>query len=102
MANHEKSTQNQTQSSVYAQAEKAELLDVIEQKEKRIKVLEEYLRLARVKRFTPSSEQWDGQACLFDEAELAADVEGNETLKIETPPKPKKKTGRNTHTATAF
>ncbi|WP_246540050.1 hypothetical protein [sulfur-oxidizing endosymbiont of Gigantopelta aegis] len=57
------------------------MLSVIEQKNQRIKILEEALRLARSKRFAPSSEKSDGQERLFDEAEQAADDEGSLNLK---------------------
>ena len=43
-------------------------------KEKRIKILEEALRLQKIKRFTPSSEKTNpDQFLLFDEAELVTD-----------------------------
>ncbi|WP_198265130.1 hypothetical protein [sulfur-oxidizing endosymbiont of Gigantopelta aegis] len=57
------------------------MLSVIEQKNHRIKILEEALCLARSKRFAPSSEKSDGQERLFDEAEQAADDEGLLNLK---------------------
>ncbi|WP_198264909.1 transposase [sulfur-oxidizing endosymbiont of Gigantopelta aegis] len=69
------------------------MLSVIEQKNHRIKILEEALRLARSKRFAPSSEKSDGQERLFDEAEQAADDEGLPEPKT-TSPKKKEKTGR--------
>ncbi len=43
---------------------------VIEQQSVRIKILEEYLRLARQKRFGSSSEKHPGQEEIFNEAEL--------------------------------
>ncbi len=48
---------------------------VIYEQQKRIALLEEYLRLARVQRFGQSSEKSPHQGELFDEAELEADVE---------------------------
>ena len=45
---------------------------VIAQQKQRIKLLEEYLRLARQKHFGRSSEQHSGQGEIFNEAELAA------------------------------
>ena len=106
-----KSPQNNTQSSDYLQADKDELLDVIEQKsqlltlkDKRIKVLEESLRLARLKRFGRSSEQSDDQAYLFDEVEQILDEqpEAEEILSESTAPIPtkkKQKTGRKPFSA---
>jgi transposase len=56
--------------------------EVIMSLKQRIQVLEEALRLSRIKRFTPSSEQSE-QTSLFDEAELestiALDATANET-----------------------
>ncbi len=100
MQNKAETTQKETDSSVFLQADKRELLDVIEQnyqlisqQKSRIKILEEALRLSRCKRFAPSSEKSDGQERLFDEAEQAADgdipPEPQTTL-----PKKKEKTGR--------
>jgi len=48
---------------------------VINEQQKRIALLEEYLRLAKVQRFGQSSEKNPNQGELFDEAELEADVE---------------------------
>jgi len=45
--------------------------DVIAQQKQRIKLLEEYLRLARQKQFGRSSEKNPGQGEIFNEAELA-------------------------------
>lgn len=57
-------TKNEENLSAFLYADKAKLLNVIEQKsvvisqqERRISILEEGLRLARIKRFTPSSEK---------------------------------------------
>ena len=66
-------------------AEKSEVIEqkslVIAQQKKRIEMLEEYLRLARHKRFGPSSETHPGQGEIFNEAELAAcDDAGEEPL----------------------
>ena len=44
--------------------------DVIHEQQKRIRLLEEYLRLAEVQRFCASSEKLPCQSDLFDEAEL--------------------------------
>ncbi|WP_198264906.1 transposase [sulfur-oxidizing endosymbiont of Gigantopelta aegis] len=66
------------------------MLSVIEQKNHRIKILEEALRLARSKRFAPSSEKSDGQERLFDEAEQAADDEGLPEPKTTSPKKKEK------------
>ncbi len=62
--------------STVSQADKDELLGIIEQnarvisrQESRIKIPEEALRLARHKRFAPGSEQSHAQEYLFDEAE---------------------------------
>ena len=48
--------------------------EVISQQKKRIDILEEALRLSKIKRFAPSSEQ-SQQTSLFDEAENEADTE---------------------------
>ena len=45
---------------------------IIREQEKRIALIEEYLRLARIRRFGASSEKIPGQGDLFDEAELEA------------------------------
>jgi len=50
---------------------------LIEQKDHRIKILEEALILSRVKRFAPSSEQSNGQMSLFDEAEVDSDIDSS-------------------------
>ncbi|MCK5814284.1 MAG: hypothetical protein KAH03_08495, partial [Cocleimonas sp.] len=42
--------------------------EVISKQKKHIAILEEALRLSKIKRFAPSSEQ-SQQTCLFDEAE---------------------------------
>jgi len=82
--------------------------DVISEQKKRIQILEEALRLTKVKRFSPSSEQ-STQTSLFDEAEAeatidfdqanAADDEAGEIIVEEasretSPTETKKKTGR--------
>jgi len=84
--------------------------EVISTQKKHIVLLEEALRLSKVKRFTPSSEQ-SLQTSLFDEAENETDAEeGEPDVELEqeveaetsaddednteTKPKPKKKTGR--------
>jgi len=79
--------------------------DVIVSLKKRIQILEEALRLAKIKRFAPSSEQ-TGQASLFDDAEVEATinfetatdetVDDEECDEVETPEasQPKLKTGR--------
>ena len=73
---------------------------VIQQKDARIRMLEEFLRLEKQKRFARSSEQCPGQHTLFNEAEFihcAAEQEAVEpsegpAFPDETPPK--KKPGR--------
>ena len=62
--------------SAYSGTKKASLLDIIQQKDslieqqkRQIETLKEALILSRVKRFSRSSEQSDGQYSLFDEAE---------------------------------
>ena len=99
MQNTAEQTKNNDPLSAFLQADKGELLDVIgnnfqviSQQESRIKILEEALRLARHKRFAPSSEQ-SGQAHLFDEAEQEVIDEPCEP-KPEQPKKNKAKTGR--------
>ena len=83
--------------------------EVIVSLKKRIQILEEALRLAKIKRFAPSSEQ-TGQASLFDDAEVEATINfekaTDETVddvdfidecdEVETPEasQPKPKTGR--------
>jgi len=64
MQNTAEQTKNNDPLSAFLQADKGELLEVIEQKsqviskqQRRIKILEEALRQARHKRFAPSSEQ---------------------------------------------
>ena len=48
--------------------------EVIASLKQRIELLEEALRLSKIKRFAPSSEQ-SGQMSLFDDAEVEATVE---------------------------
>jgi hypothetical protein len=48
--------------------------EVIASLKQRIQILEEALRLSKVKRFAPSSEH-SGQMTLFDDAEVEASVE---------------------------
>ena len=61
-------------------AEKSDVIEkksqVIAEQKKRIEVLEEYLRLARHKRFGASSEKNPDQGEIFNEAELAACDDG--------------------------
>jgi len=57
--------------------------------EKRLLILEEALRLSKIKRFAPSSEQ-SLQYSLFDEPELESDSEAPETDEPVTTPKPRK------------
>lgn len=94
MQNKVESTQKETDSSAFLQADKSELLDVISQQKSRIKILEEALRLSRSKRFAPSSEKSDGQERLFDEAEQEADDELLPEIQPTPTPKKKAKTGR--------
>jgi transposase len=56
--------------------------EVISQQNKRIAILEEALRLSKIKRFAPSSEQ-SQQTSLFDEAENETDFDHNEELELE-------------------
>lgn len=69
---------------------------LIELQDKRIKMLEDYLRLAKQKQFGKSSEKHPGQGELFNEAELTAAVD--ETVNSEETDcankKPHKKRGR--------
>ena len=69
---------------------------VIEAQQKRIAMLEEYLRLARQKQFGRSSEAAPGQGELFNEAELIADEdeEQRDSKEVDTGNRPKKKPGR--------
>ena len=55
---------------------------VISAQKKRIAILEEALRLSKINRFAPSSEQ-SQQTSLFDEAENEANVDSNEALELE-------------------
>ena len=70
---------------------------VISEQKKRILILEEALRLSKIKRFAPSSEQ-SQQYSLFDEAEVesseADDSSEEEDSDAVTPTKKKKKPGR--------
>jgi len=75
--------------------------DVISEQKKRILLLEEALRLTKVQRFSPSSEQ-STQTSLFDEAEAETTIDfdqANDETALENEEntgasKPKKKTGR--------
>ncbi len=72
--------------------------EVISAQKKRIAILEEALRLSKIKRFAPSSEQCH-QHSLFDEAEVEAesDAEQSDDEDVEATAEtaePKKKTGR--------
>jgi len=53
--------------------------EVISKQKKHIAILEEALRLSKIKRFAPSSEQ-SQQISLFDEAESEANSDGDEAL----------------------
>lgn len=53
--------------------------EVISKQKKHIAVLEEMIRLSKIKRFAPSSEQ-SQQTSLFDEAENEANSDGDEAL----------------------
>lgn len=68
--------------------------EVISEQKKRIAILEEALRLSKIKRFAPSSEK-SNQQSLFDEAEVCAEQAVGDELNNE-PEKPAKKnqTGR--------
>lgn len=66
---------------------------VIEEQAKRIRLLEEYLRLAKVQKFSSSSEKLPFQAHLFDEAELEVALsEFEQQLPAEDKVRPGKKT----------
>jgi len=72
---------------------------VIAQQKQRIKLLEEYLRLARQKQFGRSSEKHSGQGEIFNEAELATCAVEEEELEEASPATtehkaPPKKRGR--------
>ena len=73
--------------------------EVISEQKKRILILEEALRLSRIKRFAPSSEQGH-QFSLFDEAEIESELdineepEANESDAITVPTENKQKPGR--------
>jgi len=78
--------------------------EVIASLKQRIELLEEALRLSKIKRFAPSSEQ-SGQMSLFDDAEVEATVEFEAVDEIEAieagvasettePSQPKQKPGR--------
>jgi len=87
--------------------------EVISEQKKRIRVLEEALRLSKVKRFAPSSEQ-STQVSLFDEAEVEAETDlatevasaEEETLAealesdASEPPKTRQKPGRKPFSST--
>lgn len=73
--------------------------DVIESQKKRIALLEEYLRLERLRRFGPSSEKSPNQVGIFDEVELEACGIENDTDEEDSDDDsgaapPKKKSGR--------
>jgi uncharacterized coiled-coil protein SlyX len=53
--------------------------EVISKQKKHIAVLEEMIRLSKIKRFAPSSEQ-SQQTSLFDEAENEANSDGDDAL----------------------
>ena len=73
---------------------------VIKQQNARIRLLEEFLRLEKHKRFSHSSEKYPGQGELFNEAELAHCLPEQDTAEPEETPEtsdettPKKKPGR--------
>lgn len=67
----------------------------LEEKDARIKILEEALRLQVLKRFTPSSEKLNAdQFLLFDESELITDPTLDELEDESAPPKSNNKPGR--------
>lgn len=67
---------------------------VIAEQRKRIQILEEYLRLERVRRFGPGSEKSPLQAELFNEAETQAELSPSKDDAPEARPSPKGKGGR--------
>ena len=70
--------------------------DVIDTQKRRIAILEEYLRLARQKRFGASSEKNLLQLELFNEAELLADGQSDVSGETETEEAPEKDSGKRT------
>lgn len=98
-------TKSSEKQSLISEPQPSELLDIIAQKDhiiaeqqKRLKLLEEKLRLANVQRYGRSSEKLSFQKGLFDEAELEAALDALEQQLPEdntdrtTPVKRRKKT----------
>jgi len=71
---------------------------LLQEQQQRIKLLEDYIRLQKQKRFGPSSEAAPGQGELFDEAEQLLEEEQQQASSAEVPcapaSTPKKKAGR--------
>ena len=71
--------------------------EVISAQKQRIAILEEALRLSKIKRFAPSSEQCH-QHSLFDEAEVEAEIDNDlaesDAEEVGETAEKKKKTGR--------
>jgi len=80
----------------YSQLNRQQLL--LQEKQRRIELLEDYIRLHKQKRFGPSSEAEPGQGELFDEAEQLLEEEQPQESAAEAPCVsaliPKKKAGR--------
>ncbi len=68
--------------------------DVIEEQKKRIRILEEYLRLERARRYGPSSEKISGQQDLFNEAEHLCDDAEQPAEEPDPNPETRKRKGR--------
>ena len=68
--------------------------DVIASQQQRISFLEEALRLEKVRRFGPSSEQYAGQGELFNEAEQVAEDESASSPSLEDQTAAHKSRGR--------
>lgn len=66
---------------------------VIAEQQKRIAILEEYLRLERARLYGRSTEKTSAQGEIFNEAELA-DCDDDEHVEPDTPAKPRVRTGR--------
>jgi len=100
----EKNTKNETKTAQEIILEQQDIIEkkslVIQQHEIRIRLLEEFLRLEKHKRFGSSSEKCPGQGEIFNEAELAhCDAEQETPVpEVDTESadesKPKKKPGR--------
>ncbi len=71
--------------------------NLLNEQQRRIAILEEYVRLQKQKRFGASSEQMSGQLEIFNEAELEVEFAPDDTAEVILPPLPaetKKRPGR--------